>query len=52
MPFINITRVRVRSLRFLPFFLLYTYRSLGQVKKSSGFQGGGLWPIDAGLSGP
>lgn len=42
MPFISITRLRVRSVRFLPFFLLYTYRSLGQVKKSSGFQGGGL----------
>jgi hypothetical protein len=42
MPFISITRLRVRSIRFLPFFVLYVYRSLRQVKASSGFQCGGL----------
>ena len=42
MPFISITRLRVRSIRFLPFFVLYTYRSLRQVKTSFGFQGGSL----------
>jgi heme-degrading monooxygenase HmoA len=42
MFFISITRLRVRSIRFLPFFVLYTYRSLRQVKTSSGFQCGGL----------
>ena len=42
MPFISITRLRVRSIRFLPFFVLYTYRSLRPVKTSSGFQSGGL----------
>ena len=42
MPFISVTRLRVRSIRFLPFFLLYTYRSLRQVKKSTGFQCGRL----------
>jgi hypothetical protein len=42
MPFISITRLRVRSIRFLPYFVLYTYRSLRQVKTSFGFQGGGL----------
>lgn len=42
MPFISITRLRVRSVRFLPFFALYTFRALRQVRASSGFQGGGL----------
>jgi Domain of unknown function (DUF3291) len=42
MPFVSITRLRVRSIRFLPFFLLYTFRCMRQVKKSSGFQGGGV----------
>jgi hypothetical protein len=42
MPFISITRLRVRSVRFLPGFALYTLRSLRQVRGSPGFQGGGL----------
>ena len=42
MPFISITRLRVRSIRFLPSFVLYAYRSLRQAKASSGFQCGGL----------
>src|SRR6202451_859261 len=42
MPLISITRLRVRSIRFLPSFVLYAYRSLRQAKASSGFQGGGL----------
>ena len=42
MRFISITRLRVRSIRFLPSFALHTLRSLGQVKKASGFQGGSL----------
>jgi hypothetical protein len=42
MPFISITRLRVRSIRFLPFFALYTYQSLRQARKSLGFQGGGV----------
>jgi len=42
MPFVSITRLRVRSIRFLPSFVLYTFRSLRQVKGSSGFRGGGL----------
>ncbi len=44
MPFISITRLRVRSIRFLPAFALYTYRSLQQVKNSPGFQGGNVLP--------
>ena len=42
MPFISITRLRVRSIRFLPFFLLYALRSLRQAKRSLGFQSGSL----------
>lgn len=42
MPFISITRLRVRSIRFLPSFVLYAYRSLRQAKASPGFQVGGL----------
>ena len=42
MSFISITRLRVRTIRFLPPFVLYTLRSLRQVKASAGFQGGRL----------
>jgi hypothetical protein len=42
MVFISITRLRIRSFRFLPFFAAYTLRSIRQVKKASGFQGGPL----------
>jgi len=40
--FISITRLRIRSMRFLPKFVIYTLRSVWQVKASSGFRGGGL----------
>ena len=44
MPFISLTRLRIRSIRFLPLFVLYTVRSLRQVKASPGFQEGALLP--------
>jgi hypothetical protein len=44
MPFVSITRLRIRSVRYLLPFTLYTLRSLRQVKKSPGFEGGGLLP--------
>jgi hypothetical protein len=42
MVFVSITRLRIRSVRFLPSFLIYTLRALRQVKRASGFKGGSL----------
>ncbi len=42
MPFVSVTRLRIRSARFLPVFVIHTFRSLKQVKKALGFQGGSL----------
>jgi len=44
MVFVSLTRLRIRSIRFLPFFLVYTLRSLQQVKRSPGFLTGALLP--------
>lgn len=44
MTFVSITRLRVRSVRFLPLFALQTLRTLRQVKRAEGFQGGSLLP--------
>ena len=44
MPFVSVTRLRLRSLRFLPLFAVYTLRSIQQVKTSTGFKGGALLP--------
>ena len=40
MPFISITRLRLRSFRFLPLFMLHTSRSLRQVKAAPRIRGG------------
>ena len=42
MIFVSLTRLRIRSLRFVPLFALHTFRSLRQVKKAPGFQHGAL----------
>jgi heme-degrading monooxygenase HmoA len=42
MPFISLTRLRIRSIRFMPFFALHTLKSLRQVKRADGFQTGSL----------
>jgi hypothetical protein len=40
MTFVSLTRLRIRSIRFLPVFTIYTLRSIRQVKKAPGFQTG------------
>jgi hypothetical protein len=40
MPFISVTRLRVRSLLYLPAFLWQTMGSLRQSQRSAGFLGG------------
>lgn len=42
MIFVSLTRLRIRSFRFVLFFAFYTSRSLKQVKKAPGFQTGAL----------
>jgi hypothetical protein len=44
LPFISITRLRIRSLRFLPAFALQTLAAIRQVRRAPGFQGGALLP--------
>ncbi len=40
MPVISVTRLRVRTFRFLPGFALHTLRALRQVRAAPGFRGG------------
>ena len=42
MRFISITRLRLRSLRFVPSFGLQTLQTIRQVKRAPGFRGGSL----------
>jgi hypothetical protein len=42
MVLISVTRLRVRSVIYLPQFLWNTYKSMRQVERSSGFLGGRL----------
>ena len=42
MPFVSLTRLRIRSVRFLPYFVIQTMRSLRQVKQAPGFRTGAL----------
>ncbi len=44
MVFVSLTRLKLRSIRFLPAFAFHTSRSLSQVKRASGFLDGGLLP--------
>jgi hypothetical protein len=42
MTFISLTRLRIRSIRFVPLFFIYATRSISQVKQSPGFLKGSL----------
>ena len=42
MAFISLTRLRIRSIRFLPFFAVHMLRTSRQVKKAPGFEHGSL----------
>ena len=42
MIFVSLTRLRIRSFRFVPGFVLHTLRSLRQVKRAPGFHDGAL----------
>ena len=42
LPFISITRLRIRSFRFLPAFLKLASHAVSEVKRAPGFQGGSL----------
>ena len=42
MPFISVTRLRVRKLRYLPGFVAHALRTRRQAARSTGFRGGSL----------
>jgi heme-degrading monooxygenase HmoA len=42
MPFVSLTRLRIRSGRFVPWFVLHALRSRQQVKNATGFLTGAL----------
>jgi hypothetical protein len=44
MPFVSVTRLRIRALRFLPGFLIQTVRTRSQVAAAPGFLTGALLP--------
>lgn len=39
---VSVTRYRVRSVRFLPFFLIHAQRCLAQIRRADGYLGGAL----------
>jgi quinol monooxygenase YgiN len=39
---VSVTRFRLRSLRFLPFFMLHAHRTIAQIRKAEGFVAGAV----------
>jgi hypothetical protein len=44
MIFVSLTRLRLRSIRYLPLFGLHAWASIRQIKKAPGFRAGRLLP--------
>jgi len=42
MTFVSLTRLRIRSFRIVPLFVLHAWRSLRQVRRARGFQTGAI----------
>ena len=42
MSFVSVTRFRLRSIRFAPFFLYHANRTIAQVRKTDGFMAGAV----------
>jgi len=42
MLFVSVTRLRIRSARFMPSFAMHTLRSIQQLRKAFGFKGGSI----------
>jgi len=42
MTLVSVTRFRLRSIRFMPFFILHANRTIAQIRKADGFMAGAV----------